>query len=200
MYYRKVKETEYDLLAKIHLQAFSTFFLTTLGYNFLRTYYKASLQNNDAIAVCAVDENKNLIGFGIGCIHSKGYHMKLLLKNLPEFFIQAIIISLTKTKAIFRLISNLDKNSNDIDDGNYAELLSIAVLPTHRGLGVGKELIKRYEQEAIKRGCKKIALTTDFSNNEQVISFYKKTGYNIFYEFTTYPKRKMYKLIKEINN
>lgn len=200
MYYRKIIKTEYDLLAKIHLQAFEAFFLTTLGYNFLKTYYKASLSNKDSIAVGAVDENEQLVGFAIGCIHSKGYHRNLLLKNISVFLSQGIIILFTKTKAIFRLISNLDKNQNVNDDGNYAELLSLAILPSHQGLGVGKELIKFYEQEAIKKGCKKIALTTDFSNNEQVISFYQKAGYLVFYEFTAYPKRKMYKLIKEINN
>lgn len=200
MYYRNIKPTEYDLLAKLHIQAFNDFFLTSLGYNFLKTYYKASLSNKDSIAVCAVDDNEELVGFSIGCIHSKGYHKNLLVKNFPEFFVQGVRIFFTKTNAIFRLVYNLDKNSNANDDGNYAELLSMALLPSYRGNGVGKELIQLYEQEALKKGCKKIALTTDFLNNEQVISFYKKAGYQVFYEFTTYPKRKMYKLIKEINN
>lgn len=199
MIYRTVEQTEYDSLAKLHLRAFNDFFLSTLGYNFLKTYYQAALKSKESLAVCAVDEKGDLVGFSIGCIHSKGFHKRLLLQNTIKFALQAIRIIFTNLKAIFRLINNLDKNANKDDDGNYAELLSIAVSPDSKNLGIGKELIKEFEFEAIKKGCKKIALTTDYSNNDQVISFYKKAGYSVFYEFTTNPNRKMYKLIKLLN-
>lgn len=199
MIYRLVKQTEFDALAKLHLLAFNDFFLTTLGYYFLKTYYRASLKSKDSIAVCAINEKGDIVGFSIGCVQSKGFHKKLMLTNFTKFFVQAIRIFFTNPKAIIRLLNNLDKDSDTNDNGNYTELLSIAVSPDYKGLGVGKELIKAFELEAIKKGCKKIALTTDYSNNDQVVSFYKKVGYTVFYEFTTYPNRKMYKLIKEIN-
>jgi ribosomal protein S18 acetylase RimI-like enzyme len=85
------------------------------------------------------------------------------------------------------------------DDGKYAELLSIAVTPNAKGLGIGRELIAHFESDAKARGCKKIALTTDYYNNDVVVAFYKKSGYKVFYEFTTYPNRKMYKLIKNLD-
>lgn len=196
---RVIKQTEYDSLAKIHLLAFNDFFLTTLGYGFLKTYYQACLKNKESIAVCAANENGEIIGFGIGCFHSRGFHKRLLLANFTKFSIQALRILFTNPKAIFRLINNLDKNSNKKDDGNYTELLSIGVSSDYKNLGIGKELIKAFEQEAIKKGSRKIALTTDYLNNDQIISFYNKAGYIVFYEFITYPNRKMYKLIKELN-
>ena len=92
----------------------------------------------------------------------------------------------------------MEKNADFKDDGLYAELLSIAVSPALTGSGFGKALIERFEEEAKKRGCKRVALTTDFNNNNSVISFYKKSGYIVYYEFTAYPARRMYKLVKDL--
>ncbi len=199
MIYREVAQKEYESLAKLHLKAFDDFFLTTLGYVFLKTYYSSALKSNDSIAVCAVNDNNEIVGFSIGCLKSKGFHKKLILNNFVKFSFQALKILLTKPKAIIHLLNNLEKESNQNDDGNYSELLSIAVSPDCKGLGIGKELIKAFEAQAILKGSKKIALTTDFNLNDDVIAFYRKRGYNVFYEFITYPNRKMYKLIKQVN-
>lgn len=199
MNYRAVEQKEYASLVKLHLKAFDDFFLTTLGYGFLKTYYRSALKSKDSIAVCAVNDKNEIVGFSIGCIQSKGFHKKLIMNNFVHFSFEAVKILFTNPKAIIRLMNNLEKDSNQNDDGNYSELLSIAVSPDCKGLGIGKELIKAFEAEAILKGSKKIALTTDFDRNDDVIAFYKKTGYEVFYEFITYPNRKMYKLIKELN-
>lgn len=195
---RTVDKTEYQVLADIHEKAFNGFFLTTLGNRFLRTYYKASLNSAESVAVCVVNDKNQVMGFCIGCTLSKGYHKRLIKSNFAVFLLQGIVILFTRPKALFRLAFNLDKNTNEADDGNYAELLSIGVLPEAKGTGAGKEMISVFEDTATKRGCKKIALTTDFDNNEHVLEFYKRSGYKIFCGFTTYPNRRMYKLIKNI--
>jgi ribosomal protein S18 acetylase RimI-like enzyme len=196
---RPAEKSDYKVLADIHVKAFDDFFLTSLGVGFLRAYYKASLKSRESIAFCASDEEGNLLGFSSGCAQAAGFHKRLLFANFFAFLYQAVILLFTRPKAILRLARNLDKNENANDDGLYAELLSIAVLPSSKGLGVGKALIKAFEDEAHQRGCKKIALTTDYTGNEDVLSFYKNTGYEVFYQFTTYPARKMYKLIKDIS-
>lgn len=198
MKYRLVKISESEELSNIHIKSFKDFFLTTLGENFLRTYYMSCLKSEESIAICAVDKKENLIGFSIGCIHSKGFHKRLISQNILAFMLQGIIILFSKPKALIRLVNNLGKNADKKDNGNYSELLSIGVLPSFNGLGIGKELIKMFEEEAIKKGCVEIALTTDFNNNDKVLEFYKSTGYKIYYDFITYPNRKMYKLIKNL--
>jgi ribosomal protein S18 acetylase RimI-like enzyme len=197
---RAADKRDFKIHADIHVKAFDDFFLTSLGVGFLRTYYKASLRSNESIAFCATDQDENVIGFSSGCAQAAGFHKRLLFANFFLFLFQGIILLFTKPKAILRLARNLDKNENETDDGRYAELLSIGVLPSSKGLGVGKALIKAFEEEAQKRGCKKISLTTDYTGNQDVLSFYKNTGYKVFYEFTTYPHRKMYKLIKNISD
>jgi len=198
MKFRPVENSEYKTLASLHSLAFDDFFLTSLGNKFLRTYYKSVLKSNESITSCAVNEEGKMTGFSIGCTHAKGFHKRLVIKFYILFIIQAFWIVFTRPRAIFRLIKNMDKKANDQDDGNYAELLSIAVDPEYKNMGIGKELIKVFEQEAFKKGCTRMALTTDYENNDKVISFYKKVGYDILSEFTTYPNRRMYKLIKTL--
>jgi len=198
MNFRRPVRSENKILANIHKKAFPDFFLTTLGESFLNDYYKASLTSSNSISIGAVDENNNIVGFAVGCLKSKGYHKNLLIENFFLFSIQAIKLIFTKPVALIRLINNLDKNHNAADDGNYSELLSIGILPELKGTGIGKELLFSFEKEVKNRGGDKIALTTDIKNNERVVAFYKKCGYNQFYSFTTYPNRKMYKMIKEI--
>lgn len=199
MKYRYLKESEYDKLGYIHVQAFPDFFLTSLGISFLRTYYKACLKSKETIAICAEDENSRILGFAVGTSRSKGFHKRLVLQNLPSFIVQGFILVFTLPKALLRLSKNLEKKAENSDDGNYAELLSIGVLPGSIGSGIGKELVLKFEEAAKIRGCTKVALTTDALNNEKVLGFYMKSGYKVYYPFTAYPGRKMFKLIKELS-
>lgn len=198
MIYRTSKTSESRILTQIHLVAFKDFFLTTLGKKFLNTYYNACLKSSESISVCAVDENDQIIAFSIGCIQAKGFHKRLIKQNSFQFLLQGIIILFSNPSALWRLAKNIEKNKITDDNGNYAELLSIAVSPDAKGSGIGKEMIAKFEAEAKAKGCIKVALTTDYYNNDDVIAFYKKSGYEVFYEFTTYPKRRMYKLIKNL--
>lgn len=199
--YRKSKVSDSNQIAKIHLKSFPNFFLTTLGYSFLKTYYRSCAKSKEAISICAIDQDdKKLLGFAVGCLNSKGFNKRLIKQNRVAFMFHGLIILFSKPKAIIRLFNNLGKNTDKNDTGNYAELLSIGVLPTYNGQGIGKELIKRFEEEAMNKGCLEMALTTDFDKNSKVLEFYKSTGYDIYCEFITYPNRRMYKLKKKLDN
>lgn len=197
MKFRKANLGDCHSLAEIHLKAFQGFFLTTLGKNFLKTYYKASIKSREAIVVVAFDEIKNqTVGFASGCVLSSGYHKRLLKSNLLPFLVSLSKIAITGPLAITRLIKNLDKKTTANDDGQYAELLSIGVLPEFTGKGIGRTLLAEFENNAKGQGAQKLALTTDYCNNDSVLTFYKHNGFEVYNTFITYPERKMYKLIK----
>lgn len=198
MNYKVIHKNEHRYLADIHLDAFHGFFLSSLGKRFLNAYYNAALNSDETIAVCAIDDNEEIQGFGTGCVQSRGFHKRLIMQNLFKFLVQGFIIFFSNPKAIIRLVKNLDKISNENDDGNYAELISIGVSHSYKGLGIGHTLIKEFEEEAKSKGCKKISLTTDYYNNKEVVAFYLHSGYKVFHEFTAYPNRRMYKLIKDL--
>lgn len=198
MNYRKVNVGEHAALAVIHKEAFGDFFLSSLGIGFLTTYYKACLNESVSIAVCAVDEAGTIKGFATGSLTAAAYHRKLLLKNLFPFLSCIAGFLFTRPKAIIRLLKNLDKTPHIKDKRDYSELLSIAVVPELKGSGVAKELLNQFEEEVIRKGGKNIALTTDVENNERAIAFYQKCNYEVYYDFSPYPKRHMFKLIKHL--
>jgi len=186
-------------IAEIHLKSFPNFFLTSLGYSFLKTYYKSCSKSKEAISICAIDnENKKILGFAVGCINSKGFNKKIIYSNLGAYFYQTIILLFTRPLALIRLFKNFGKGNLSSDKGNYAELLSIGTSPDNRGLGIGQNLLAKFENKVRENGVNTITLTTDLDSNDNVLKFYKKAGYKVYYEFVTFPERKMLKLIKKI--
>lgn len=186
-------------IAKIHLKSFPNFFLTTLGYSFLKTYYNSCAKSKEAISICAIDfESNKILGFSVGCLNSKGFNKKLIYSNFGAYFYHTVILLFTKPIALVRLFKNLRKGNILSDKGNYAELLSIGVSPDQNGLGIGQHLLAEFENKVREKGINTVALTTDADSNESVLRFYKKSGYTVYYDFETFPNRKMLKLIKEI--
>lgn len=194
---RKATENDVKAIVAIHQQAFPDFFLTTLGTRFLQLYYKCMCCCNDAVTLCAEDDGL-VKGFATSSYYSHGFNTMLIRKNFFQFGWMAIEMLFTKPKAILRLVKNLDKKAegNAVEDnGEYAELYSIAVKPGNQGSGIGKKLLIATEEDVAKHNSK-ISLTTDYFHNENTIGFYHSLGYQDYYEFVTYPDRKMWRLIK----
>lgn len=195
----KATDNDIEAIMQIHEQAFPDFFLTTLGSDFLRLYYKCMCQSEETVTICA-KVNGKMVGFATCSYHSKGFNSLLIKRNVFAFGLMSLKLLFTRPKAILRLVRNLDKKDDkkSIDDnGEYAELYSIAVLPGNQGLGIGKKLLTALEED-VARINKKISLTTDFYNNEKTIGFYHSLGYQDYYEFMTYPNRRMWRMIKDL--
>jgi ribosomal protein S18 acetylase RimI-like enzyme len=198
MIIRTITRNDLEKIVEIHLEAFSGFFLTSLGPSFLRQYYKSFIGNNEGISLCAEDNNQNIVGFCVGTTNSVGFHKRLIMKNFIGFISQFFVIMVTKPRAILRLASNLEKHPEVQFEGITAELLSIGVSSLVKGTGVGNLLLKRFEEELKDRKVKQVALTTDYYENDRVIGFYNNSGYRIICDFFAYPKRRMYKMIKQL--
>ena len=195
----EVKAMNFDdvlKIAAVHKVSFEGFFLTSLGTEFLETYYKSCLGNSNTIALGLFDDQGSLKGFATGTLHALGYHKMIFLNNVLAFLRTLIGVSIRRPDVIYRLAKNLNKSPNNGDTKDYAELLSIAVLPELKGSGFGRILLEGFEKRAKSLGASKLALTTDFNDNDGVLAFYKKRGYEVLYDFTTYPNRRMYKMIK----
>ena len=196
---RDLEINDVPKITNVHDIAFKGFFLTSLGKRFLETYYTASVNSSTSIGIGIFDSDGNLNGFASGTFQSAGFHQTLLLQNAFLFFKSLLIILLRRPQDIIRLIKNINKKSNKIDDKQYAELLSIAILPSLKGLGYGKVLLEEFENKVKLYKVSKIALTTDFNDNDSVIKFYKKCGYEVYYQFLAFPNREMLKMIKVLN-
>lgn len=196
---KKAMPEDVDGIVDIHLEAFKHFFLSSLGKRFLKLYYLSFIQCGKGVVLCAKKDGK-LVGFSACSYKSRGFNSNLIKKNLFKYGIEAVILLFTKPGALIRLAKNMNKESSDVavkDDGQYAELYSIAVNPTCQGEGVGRLLLTATENEVANHN-NKVSLTTDYFNNDKTIAFYKALGYENFYEFITYPNRKMWRMIKEL--
>ena len=194
----KASEKEIDAIVRIHEQAFPSFFLTELGSGFLKLYYKSVMNHKDGVLlVCMLDEA--LIGLCAGTILSAGFNTRLIKSNFIKFGFESLKLLFTKPMSLIHLMKNMSKeDASEGDTGDYAELLSIAVDPKQQRSGGGRAMLQALELEVKKRGSNKISLTTDYDNNEKTVSFYKSLGYEPWYDFITYPNRRMYRLVKKL--
>ena len=187
-----------DAVVKIHNGAFPDFFLTSLGDGFLRLYYMSVLNSRDGILLISKSGNET-IGFSAATMLSAGFNARLIKENLSSYIWQGIKFLFTHPIRIWHLYKNLSKENPDIGDkGEYAELLSIGVDPSKQGGGAGRSMLLALEKEVVKRGGMKLSLTTDYDDNEKAIGFYHSLGYNEWYDFVTYPNRRMYRMIKQL--
>lgn len=199
MQIKKIAKNDIQDVVRVHKLSFDDFFLTELGNHFLSVYYNSIRKFGNGCLIGVYDK-KELVGFCAATLYSSGFNQQLIKSNFFSFALVAVKLLFTSPKSLVRLYKNFTKKSDVIDDdGDYAELFSIAVNPQKQGLGIGKKLINALENEFKLKKCEKISLTTDYYNNDKTIQFYKSLGYDIMYEFIAYPERKMYRMIKNIN-
>lgn len=192
---RKATPEDINSIVNIHLQRFSSFFLTSLGESFLKIFYKAFLKNPGVLVV--LEDEGQIRGFAAGSRDNRSFFKKLLKNNLIGFAISGLKILFTNPMALQRMATNAIKSEK-----NYlvfAELLSIATLKNKKGYG--KILLQEFEKEIAKENKEnlQVSLTTDFDNNDKAVQFYKDCGYQVQGIFESYQGRKMYRFIKKLN-
>lgn len=186
-----------DLMAKVHSESFPKFFLTTLGQPFLSIFYSSLLSEEQTIC-WGIKEQNNLIGFFVATENSDGLYKKIFLKNFFQFLIPLFIAFLKNINLLFRLIKSFNSTKAHRVPIDYnASLLSICILPTFSGKGLGKILISKLENELIQRNILKYYLTTDADSNESTNIFYQKNQFYLHLNFWQ-GKRKMNLYLKNI--
>jgi hypothetical protein len=187
---------EVESIAKLHQKAFSNFFLTKLGYNFLVEFYKSILNNSDSINIGLFD-NELLIGFAVGSKRSKSFYKNLLKNNFIKFAFSAVLPLISNPIYIVRLLTSFISNSkSNVDIVDDTVLLSICIDPNSVSKGYGKILLIEFEKTAFIYS-NIITLTTDADDNDYVNAFYVKNEFqlhNTFYQ----GKRKMNYYLKHI--
>lgn len=195
---QKATNIDIETIVRVHEAAFPDFFLTKLGTYFLKLYYNSVMRHKDGVLlVCKMDGKT--IGLCAGTVLSAGFNTRIIKDNLFHFGWESIKILFSKPKALIHLMKNMSKEDSSAgDDGNYAELLSIAVDPKVQRSGAGKAMLLKLEKVIKEKGGERLSLTTDYEDNEKAIGFYKSLGYEPWYDFVTYPNRRMYRLIKQL--
>jgi len=199
MHIKTIPKNDLPQVIEVHKDSFKGFFLTELGDRFLASYYNSVRKDEKGVLLGYYDGGE-LAGFCAATTLSKDFNTQLIKNNLFRFSLIGVRLLFTRIPSLIRLFKNFSKKSATISDsGDYAELLSIGVSDKKQGQGIGKQLLIQLEKEMQLKGCSKLSLTTDYYNNDKAIGFYKGLGYEIYYDFVTFPNRKMYRMIKKIN-
>jgi colanic acid biosynthesis glycosyl transferase WcaI len=194
---RPMNARDVSAVVDIHLAAFPSFFLTALGPRFLRLYYQSILDFRQIGLVAEVAGRP--IGFVTGIDNASGFYRNLLLQRGVRFAMEAGIASIRIPSAIPRLLRALTKRSpTELDQTPSVTLTSIAVLPEWRPSGAGRLLEEAFVSEARARGIKRVRLETDAEDNDRVLAFYRKCGYELRRSYSTPDCRRMHEFVKDI--
>jgi GNAT superfamily N-acetyltransferase len=185
-------------ISDVHFKSFPNFFLTSLGKNFLFTFYKSVLSSNHGLGVGYFYKNQ-LIAFSIGTTLQHGFYRSLIIKNGFRLFWAALPSLVLDPPKLFRIVNSLG-GSNESPLEKSALLLSICTLPEYQGYGMGGKIIQEFENVALASGMTGVVLTTDHFNNDYANTFYISKNYKILNVFDTNMKRKMNRYYKNLTN
>jgi len=167
-------------IVDLHCAAFPEFFLTSLGPRFLRLLYRGFATMPGGICILAEDAGR-VIGFAAGTTEPDMFFKRLLRKHGLSFALAAVPGLLRNPFFVARkcLGAVFYRGEQPAGLESAALLSSLAVDPECSGKGVGQALVKAFVDEAAKRGCKCVYLTTDQAENERVNRFYEKCGFRL---------------------
>lgn len=159
-------------IAKLHQQAINKGFLSSLGLNFLSLLYESIDKSPSGILVIEKDKGK-IVGFASGTVGSVSIY-KTLLKSWLKLSL-CLVPQLLSFSKIYKILEILLLSKKRKKDRVKTELLSIAVLPSYRGLGVAQKLYLNICNEFTKNDadCFLIVVGNEL---DRALNFYKKMG------------------------
>lgn len=179
-----------DIVA-VHRRAFPSHFMTRLGSEFLRHYYRTVISFPLGTVLVARTDGRCtgfVCGFGDpGAFYA--YYRSRRLRAAP-FVIASLLMS---PGLIPQILRNLRRVSTMEGAASEVELSSIAVDPEWGSQGIGSELLRAFLDIARRLEYRSVYLTTDAVDNDGVAAFYRRHGFIQDSSFM-HGKRRMHKM------
>jgi ribosomal protein S18 acetylase RimI-like enzyme len=185
---RAMQTADVRRTVEVHLSAFPDFFLSFLGPRFLRLFYSEVVALGEIGLVASID--RTIIGFVMGSVRPSGFFWALIRRRGLAFALAAVVPALRRPAAALRILRALRKPRDAAKPEGTATLMSLGVSSEAQGLGVGKELVRRFQRVAASRGARTVDLTTDKLGNERTNAFYRSLGFRVVREIIT-PERRV---------
>lgn len=151
---RKLRIQDVHEVSLIHQSYLKQGILSHLGEQFLEVFYKTLLVE-DTTFTLVVTKNRGIVGFATGAVKLNAI-TRIMLSKLWVY----VIFCLFKNPAVFmKLIQMPLYPSFRKDTLGVGEIFSIAVMPQHRGMGIGTNLINACAKEFKKRDCPNFQLS-----------------------------------------
>jgi ribosomal protein S18 acetylase RimI-like enzyme len=179
-------------VADLHLLTFPGYFLSHLGWRFLRLFYAFFLLNENSYCIVAVDSDK-VIGLVAGTLdmiqHYNAFYRRRFIqiaRIIVVRFLQDPVVRRESVKraghlrlaavALLQPSPQPPTMQEEGSDQTPAQLLSIAVHPGYRGKGVAERLTDFFISRLRRDGVCRVGLTVR-SDNTRAIAFYEKDGW-----------------------
>ena len=188
---RRMEGKHVSQVVEIHMKSFPGFFLTFLGPRFLSLYYSGVCSAPEGIAYVYLDVAGTPAGFVAGTSDPRGFYSKLLRKDWIRFSLASLGAIYRRPSIVSRIARAVRHPSENSAGKDVAGLYSIGVLPSLQGTGAGGKLVAAFLEEARRRGCTRVFLTTDRDGNVSVNAFYRKSGFRLEREYATAEGRRM---------
>jgi ribosomal protein S18 acetylase RimI-like enzyme len=171
--------TRQDLpgIVAIHQRAFSHFFLTRLGGEFLRRYYDLVL--NYATGIVLVSEGRGkLDGFACGFVDPAEFYREMWRgrRVFARPALSAMLRHPSLAAGVLYGVHRIQESASRAPERS-CELSSIAVAPEAAGGKLGKALIRSFLAQAWSMDAQYVYLTTDADGNDPANAFYKRSGF-----------------------
>ena len=161
----------------VHQKAFSNFFLTRLGDEFLRRYYALVLDYRASIVL--VSERCGILeGFVCGFVEPPEFY-RLMWCNKRAFALPALSALLRHPSLATGMLRGVQRVQSSASKGpaRSCELSSIAVAPEAGGNGLGRALVQAFVAWASSMDAQCVYLTTDADSNEPANALYRQVGF-----------------------
>lgn len=180
-----------DEAARMHLQAFPSFFLSQLGERFVREFYRGFLAVG-SVTVVARDDNGAMAGVAVGHVHPQGFFGRLIMRRWFAFAWASLGLLLSRPSHAPRLLRAVTYRGQTGDYTPAGALLSsICVDPAVRGRSVGSTLLEAWVEEMYESGATTAYLVTDANDNHGVNGFYRGAGWDLHHSYLTPEGRMM---------
>ena len=175
---RKATPNDLPDIIAIHQRAFTDFFLTRLGLDFLRTYYGLVLHYHSGIVL--VGERQSAVqGFACGFVDPAEFY-RMMWQTKWNFALPVLSALIRQPSLVTRVLSGVQRvvrTPASERPPRSCELSSIAVAPESSGNGFGKALIRGFLEHAWSMDARCVYLTTDADENDAANTFYRDAGF-----------------------
>jgi ribosomal protein S18 acetylase RimI-like enzyme len=164
-------------IVRIHQKAFSHFFLTRLGGDFLLDYYSLVLQYRSGIVL--VGEGSGVLeGFACGFVDPAEFY-QLMWRSRWAFVLPVLSALVRNPSLVTKVVYGVQRIQTpaSVWPARSCELSSIAVAPEAGGNGLGKALMRAFLKQAQSMNAHCVYLTTDADGNDAANAFYRDAGF-----------------------
>ena len=174
---RTAHEQDIAAIVAIHQKAFSEFFLTRMGAEFLRLYYQLVLHYHAGIVLVS-EGARGLEGFVCGFVDPAEFY-RLMWRNRRAFALPALGALLRHPSLAANVAYGVRRIQTSASQGppRLCELSSIAVAPEASGNGLGKRLLRAFLAHSWSMDAHRVYLTTDADCNEGANALYREVGF-----------------------